>query len=63
MAEVAMKRRVSVDQWAPTKDARQFLLERRGEPRHERFRHDLIADIPDRGNPRGHEQREDLIAC
>jgi len=61
-ADVAMKRRVSVDQRAAPKDTRRLLGERLGEPRHQRFRHDLIADVPDRGHTRGHEQREDLVA-
>ena len=57
-----MKRRVPVDQRAAPEDARRLLRERLGEPRDERLRHDLIADVPDRGHPRGHEQREDLVA-
>src|SRR5690349_19019330 len=46
-ADVAMKRRVAVDQRAALEDARRLFRERFREPRDQRLRHDLITDVPD----------------
>ena len=61
-ADVAMDRRLAVQQRAAREDPRTRLGMRRGETCHERFGHDLVAGAANARHAGGQIQRQDLVA-